>query len=223
MATATKATVTDDQTWRTIAYALKKRGYKNINFTPVTDEKQMPPKMSSKVAWWATATGDSLDNILVVRCVGTRIMKPGVSKRVREMSSLLDNQEPKNLPARLLIVADSLGFKNHYRPEMDLFEKKASEMKVPVRFLLARDVRFNALEHRLVPEHKLMSESDVNGLAKSYGFGDRVAEFKASLPKMGIYDPIAALLGGRPGDVFKIHRKGGDFAYRVVVADFGTS
>lgn len=222
MATATAATAAtaEDRTWTTISSALKSRGYKNKDITQYVagDDEDESRK---NVDWWATATGTGtgLDSVLVVRCVGTRIMKGNTArKKVVEMSKLWGGD---GRPTRLIIVADSLGFKERYHPAMSLDGK--SDFKVAVRFLLAKDLRFNALEHRLVPKHKLMSERGVKALAGKYGFKDRVAEFKGSLPRMGVYDPVAGLLGGRPGDVFRIHRMGGDYAYRVVVADFGTA
>ncbi len=74
---------------------------------------------------------------------------------------------------------------------------------------------FNILEHELVPKHVLLSEEERKEVLKEYR-----ATLK-QLPRMLASDPVAKLLGAKPGDVVKIIRKsptaGENVYYRVVV------
>jgi len=71
------------------------------------------------------------------------------------------------------------------------------------------------LEHEWVPKHRIMKPQEVEELLKKYGIK------KWQLPKMLVTDPVAMLLGAKPGDVIEITRKsptaGEAKYYRVVV------
>ncbi len=71
------------------------------------------------------------------------------------------------------------------------------------------------LEHELVPQHRIMSKEEVEELKKKYGIK------KWQLPKILHKDPVALLLGAKPGDVLEIKRKsetaGEATYYRLVV------
>ena len=71
------------------------------------------------------------------------------------------------------------------------------------------------LEHEWVPKHRIMSNEEVEELLKKYGIK------KWQLPKMLDSDPVAMILGARPGDVIEITRKsptaGEAKYYRVVI------
>ncbi|MBR9681236.1 MAG: DNA-directed RNA polymerase subunit H [Candidatus Altiarchaeota archaeon] len=71
------------------------------------------------------------------------------------------------------------------------------------------------LEHSWVPKHVVMKEDKVKQLLERLGIK------KNQLPKMLDSDPVAMLLGARPGDVLEITRvretSGENKYYRVVV------
>ncbi|HDR53483.1 MAG TPA: DNA-directed RNA polymerase subunit H [archaeon] len=69
--------------------------------------------------------------------------------------------------------------------------------------------------HQWVPKHRLMKEDEVLALLAKYGIR------KNQLPKMLDGDPMAMLVGAKPGDVIEITRvretSGENKYYRVVV------
>ena len=71
------------------------------------------------------------------------------------------------------------------------------------------------LEHEFVPEHRKISEEEIKELKKKFGIK------KWQLPKILDRDPIAMLIGAKPGDVLEIARKsetaGESKYYRLVI------
>lgn len=62
-------------------------------------------------------------------------------------------------------------------------------------------LQFNILNHVLVPEHKVMSDSDVNDVMIRYNITDKV-----QFPDISRFDPVARAIGLRPGQVCNIIR-----------------
>ena len=62
-------------------------------------------------------------------------------------------------------------------------------------------LQFNILKHVLVPEHKVMSDSDVNDIMMRYNITDKV-----QFPDISRFDPVARAIGLRPGQVCNIIR-----------------
>ena len=62
-------------------------------------------------------------------------------------------------------------------------------------------LQFNILNHSLVPEHTIISEKDVEDVMKKYNLVN-----KSDLPDISRFDPVARVIGLRPGDVCKIVR-----------------
>lgn len=74
---------------------------------------------------------------------------------------------------------------------------------------------FNILDHTLVPKHIILSDKEKEEVLKKYR-----ATLK-QLPRILSNDPVAKVIGAKPGDVIKIIRKdpiaGESIYYRVVV------
>ena len=60
----------------------------------------------------------------------------------------------------------------------------------------------NILKHTLVPPHTIMTNSDVDVLKKDFNLKNL-----QQLPEMSRFDPVALIIGMRPGQVCKIERK----------------
>lgn len=60
----------------------------------------------------------------------------------------------------------------------------------------------NILKHTLVPPHTIMTSSDIEILKKDYNLKNL-----QQLPEMSRFDPVALIIGMRPGQVCKIERK----------------
>jgi DNA-directed RNA polymerase subunit H len=75
--------------------------------------------------------------------------------------------------------------------------------------------KLNVLEHVMVPDHKIMTEDEVNGLLSSYAITTE------QLPKIYHDDPAVKTIGAKVGDVIRIirdsHTAGRAESYRLVI------
>ena len=62
-------------------------------------------------------------------------------------------------------------------------------------------LQFNILEHVLVPTHRVMVESEVKQVMTKYNITDKV-----QFPDISRFDPVARVIGLRPGQVCNITR-----------------
>jgi DNA-directed RNA polymerase subunit H (RpoH/RPB5) len=64
-----------------------------------------------------------------------------------------------------------------------------------------RRLQFNILEHALVPPHTVLKETEVDDIMKRYNITDKI-----QFPDISRFDPVARVIGLRPGQVCKIIR-----------------
>jgi DNA-directed RNA polymerase subunit H (RpoH/RPB5) len=62
-------------------------------------------------------------------------------------------------------------------------------------------LQYNILNHSLVPEHTFISDKDVDEVMKKYNIKN-----KTEFPDISRFDPVARVIGLRPGNVCKIIR-----------------
>jgi DNA-directed RNA polymerase subunit H len=62
-------------------------------------------------------------------------------------------------------------------------------------------LQFNILEHVYVPPHRVLSESEVIDIMKKYNITDKI-----QFPDISRFDPVARVIGLRPGQVCHIIR-----------------
>ena len=62
-------------------------------------------------------------------------------------------------------------------------------------------LQYNILNHTLVPEHTIVSDKEVDEVMKKYNIKNKI-EF----PDISRFDPVARVIGMRPGNVCKIIR-----------------
>jgi DNA-directed RNA polymerase subunit H (RpoH/RPB5) len=62
-------------------------------------------------------------------------------------------------------------------------------------------LQFNILEHTLVPPHRVLLESEVDTMMKRYNIVEKI-----QIPNISRFDPVARVIGLRPGQVCEIIR-----------------
>ena len=62
-------------------------------------------------------------------------------------------------------------------------------------------LQYNILKHELVPHHIVLSEIEVNEIMKKYNITDKI-----QFPDISRFDPVAKVIGLRPGQVCRIIR-----------------
>ena len=63
------------------------------------------------------------------------------------------------------------------------------------------ELLYNVLDHDMVPPHRIISEDEKKELFKSYNITD-----ESQLPDINRFDPVARVLGCRPGNIVEIIR-----------------
>ncbi len=75
---------------------------------------------------------------------------------------------------------------------------------------------FNPLEHKMVPRHEILEESELKKILAEYGIE------KEQMPKIRVTDPAAVAIKAKIGDVAKVTRDsptaGKAIFYRLVIA-----
>ena len=72
-------------------------------------------------------------------------------------------------------------------------------------------LQFNILEHSLVPNHRVMLDNEVETVMKRYNIKD-----KTQFPDISRFDPVAQVIGLRPGKVCHITRQ----SKTAIVSDY---
>jgi DNA-directed RNA polymerase subunit H len=72
-------------------------------------------------------------------------------------------------------------------------------------------LQYNILEHSLVPEHRVISDLEVVEVMKKYNIADKIL-----FPDISRFDPVAQVIGLRPGKVCHILRP----SKTAIVADY---
>jgi DNA-directed RNA polymerase subunit H (RpoH/RPB5) len=62
-------------------------------------------------------------------------------------------------------------------------------------------LQYNILKHDLVPQHSILPEMEVNEIMKKYNITDKI-----QFPDISRFDPVARVIGLRPGQVCQIIR-----------------
>lgn len=80
---------------------------------------------------------------------------------------------------------------------------------------MSEDLRFNPLNHALVPLHELVPDEDVPSILETYSI------VKEQLPKIRATDPAVQATGAQPGQLVQVTRDsptaGKHVAYRLVI------
>ena len=73
--------------------------------------------------------------------------------------------------------------------------------KVFFNIFSVHELLYNILDHVMVPPHRIITEDERLELFKNYNITD-----EKQLPEINRFDPVAKLLGCRPGDIVEIIR-----------------
>ena len=85
---------------------------------------------------------------------------------------------------------------------MKLMEKMWVQDNTYVRVIGLKRLQFNILNHTLVPKHTILSPEDRTTMLKKYNVTDAMKQ----LPVISRFDPVANVIGIRPGQVCEIQR-----------------
>jgi DNA-directed RNA polymerase subunit H (RpoH/RPB5) len=136
----------------------------------------------------------------------------GIGTVLKKYLNKIPNHNKLN---RLIIVTK----RNHIRiKKNDTLYFRPNNLEI--RIYPSENLKFNILNHKLVPFHSEMIENEIKTLADKYETPFK--KFIHQLPRIGIHDPVVMYLGGRNETVYRITRLNGSIYYRCCIDDFGT-
>ncbi len=154
-------------------------------------------------------------------------------KQNNQLDMLLETSDTKELPKKKIYIRYYLAArpapKNIQEMIDDLFVLSETLQKTDTLFIIIKDepnetlinelkhiweadgifiviesikrLQFNILEHALVPPHRVLMDSEVDNIMKRYNIMD-----KSQIPNISRFDPVARVIGLRPGQVCEILR-----------------
>lgn len=154
-------------------------------------------------------------------------------KQNNQLDMLLETSDTQELPKKKIYIRYYLAArpapKNIQEMIDDLFVLSETLQKTDTLFIIIKDepnetlinelkhiweadgifiviesikrLQFNILEHVLVPPHRVLMESEVDNIMKRYNIMD-----KSQIPNISRFDPVARVIGLRPGQVCEILR-----------------
>lgn len=90
--------------------------------------------------------------------------------------------------------------------------KKWIQDKIYVHVISLQRLQFNILNHTLVPKHSILADKEQTEMLQKFNVTDAATQ----LPVISRFDPVANVLGIRPGQVCKIERS----SRTAVTADY---
>lgn len=161
----------------------------------------------------AMKLNNQLDMLLEQKVVNTSDKKMPENKKVYVRYYLAKTIRPANVHEMiddLFVLTETL--KKHDTLYIIIKDHVNETLLNELKDILERDgifiviesikcLQFNILKHTLVPEHKVISEDEVQTIMKRYNITDKV-----QLPDISRFDPVARAICLRPGQVCHIVR-----------------
>jgi len=111
---------------------------------------------------------------------------------------LFKGEDPK------LEKTDTLMFITKEDPNETMINEIVHIWETEKIFIIIQSIKrlqFNILEHVLVPEHRVLMDNDVDEVMKKYNITDKI-----QFPDISRFDPVARVIGLRPGQICHIIR-----------------
>lgn len=112
---------------------------------------------------------------------------------LKSLKILLENIVKEGILNLVIVLREGIS------PAAKKFAQECESISITT--FMEKDLLFNVTHHRLVPKHRIISESEKQQLLK-----DKMIKENA-MPKILISDPIAKYFGAQRGDVLEIERQ----------------
>lgn len=163
-----------------------------------------PHTVSSKFELDTMIKNNQLDMVIKNENTNTTMyVKYFIDKTIREQSLLSIVSELFDVTKKLRAPNDILRIvtKDTLNDIMKTAIKNIwSRKNIMVIIQSLHQLQFNALKHVLVPPHRVMSKDEVDAMVKQYN----ITNMTNSIPEISRFDPIARIIGIKPGEVCEI-------------------
>ena len=96
----------------------------------------------------------------------------------------------------MLITKDEMS-----EPITNLLKHIWEQDGIQINIINMKRLQFNILDHGLVPPHRVLNEDELQKVKKRYNIMDN-----KQFPEISRFDPVAVVIGIRPGEVCEIIR-----------------
>jgi len=126
--------------------------------------------------------------------LATKIRPPYVYDYVEDLFNLEDILSPSD--DLIIIIKDKVN-----DTSLKLMKNLYIKDKVFCTIMTLKQLQFNILDHSLVPQHRILSEAEVESIKENYNITQ-----DSQFPEISRFDPVAQAIGMRPGEVCEIIR-----------------
>ena len=143
-----------------------------------------------------TVTNEKDEKVHVKYVLGKAVKDKDIYDSIEELFELEEVLDKKT--DQLLIVSKSEPNDTIVKFITNLFKSEGYFVTI----ISVKRLLFNILQHTLVPEHRIMTTEEKTDIKKKYNITD-----DTQFPEISRFDPVATVLGVRPGQVCEITRK----------------
>jgi len=86
-------------------------------------------------------------------------------------------------------------------PNCNLLKHIWEQDKIQINMINMKRLQFNILDHELVPPHRVLNNNELQKVKKRYNITEN-----SQFPEISRFDPVATVIGIRPGEVCEIIR-----------------
>jgi len=126
--------------------------------------------------------------------LATKIRPPYVYDYVEDLFNLEYILSPSD--DLIIIIKDKVN-----DTSLKLMKNLYIKDKVFCTIMTLKQLQFNILDHSLVPQHRILSEAEVESIKENYNITQ-----DSQFPEISRFDPVAQAIGMRPGEVCEIIR-----------------
>jgi len=175
---------------------MEKQGYNINEYANFSINEVNSMKQNNQLDMLLETTDDKIDKkkIYIRYYLGTRPAPKNIQEMIDDLYVLTETL--KKTDSLFIIIKDE--------PNETLLNEVKHVWESDGIFIAIESIKrlqFNILEHTLVPPHRILNDSEVDIMMKRYNVID-----KTQLPNISRFDPVARVIGLRPGQVCHIIR-----------------
>lgn len=175
---------------------MEKQGYNINEYANFSINEVNSMKQNNQLDMLLETADDKIDKkkIYIRYYLGTRPAPKNIQEMIDDLYVLTETL--KKTDSLFIIIKDE--------PNETLLNEVKHVWESDGIFIAIESIKrlqFNILEHTLVPPHRILNDSEVDIMMKRYNVID-----KTQLPNISRFDPVARVIGLRPGQVCHIIR-----------------
>jgi len=179
---------------KTILDLMAKQGYNTNDYTNFSVSEVNSMKLNNQLDMLLETSDEPKKKIYIRYYLTTRPAPKNIQEMIDDLFVLTETLQKSD--TLFIIIKDE--------PNETLINEIKHIWESDGIFIVIESIKrlqFNILEHSLVPPHRVLSDDDVDIIMKRYNITSKV-----QFPDISRFDPVARVIGLRPGQVCEIIR-----------------